>query len=168
MKFITTAAAAMMLMAPSVFANGYLGGQFNYVDAETGSGGVRLPGVSFLTGYQYNDYLGLEARIGVGVGDDSNTANGTKVEYELDYYYGGYLVGTVPLTESFDLYALAGYAKAEATVKANGTSVKGDDSKFSYGGGLKWNANRNWTFSAEYLMLVEDMDSVNVGITYRF
>lgn len=168
MKSVSAIAAALVLLAPSAFANGYLGGQFNYLDGDTGAGGVRLPAVTLLTGYQYNDYIGLEARVGFGVGDDSVTSNGTKVEYELDYYYGGYLVGTFPLAKRFDIYALAGYAKAEAKVRSNGNDIKGDDSKFSYGAGLKWNANRNWTFSAEYLMLVEDLDSVNVGITYRF
>ncbi|MBY5993325.1 porin family protein [Ferrimonas balearica] len=172
-RTLLTLALGTALLAGPASANldqgsPYFGGQLNYLDGDTGLGTVNPIGLTLLGGYQFNPYLGLEARLGFGVSDDSITFMETDIDLELDHYYAGYLVGTLPISDWVSVYGLLGFADAELTASALGQSESASENDFSYGLGLKLGGTENAAFTLEYVSLVEDLDSLNLGFTYRF
>ncbi|MBY6019574.1 porin family protein [Ferrimonas balearica] len=171
-SLIALALGAAMISVPAA-ANldqgyGYIGGQLNYFDLDTGLGSVNPMALTFLGGYQFNPYLALEGRIGVGVTDDDLTIWDETVSVEVDHYYAGYLVGTLPLTDWVSVYGLLGYAETKISASSGGNSADESDNDLSYGLGLKMNASENAGFTLEYIELYDDVSSLNLGFTYQF
>jgi len=109
-------------------------------------------------------FLGIEARAGFGVDDD--TING--VDVSVDNFYGGY--GTFNLANESPItpYAVLGFTRVEAEVG----SVKDDDSDVSYGLGANMEFAPNLSGNLEYMRYYDDdnveLDGIGVGLQFNF
>ena len=137
--------------------------------------------VLFLAGYKYNQYLGLEARYTMNVGDlDYDGDDAAEMEDGDMSNIGIYVKGMYPVTEALDVYALLGYG--QVTID---TELTGDlsESGFQWGLGASYAVTENIGVFADYTRLYDDtgfdglldvegvdiaVDSINVGMTYTF
>ena len=124
-------------------------------------------GFNLKAGYNYNEYIGIEAKyIYTPWGDKDKTLK----------HYGIYLKPTYPINENLDIYALLGYGKTEC-------ETINDSQK-----GFAWGAGAEYTFKkkvegkkdglgvyVEYLRPLKKtgnknitIDMVNAGVTYNF
>ncbi|SHO81460.1 putative outer membrane protein A [hydrothermal vent metagenome] len=76
-------------------------------------------------GYDYNEYIGLEARVLTSQIEDE----GAKIKS----HYGVFLKPQYHITDDINVYGLLGYANTEV-----GDTIKIDDSGFSWGVGLEY------------------------------
>ena len=158
----------------------YLGGGFTYSKAECEcapiylSNGVRNPkftantkGVNLKAGYDFNEYIGIEAKyLYTPWGDEDRTLK----------HYGLYLKPSYPITESLDIYALLGYGKTECE------SLKDSQKGFGWGVGASYNFGKRVAGKkeglgvyVEYLRPLKKtgnkkitIDTVNAGLQYNF
>jgi len=139
------------------------------------TGGVLLRG-----GYDFNKYLGLEARAMV----TSYKSNGGKIKH-----VGAFVKPMYPVTDTINLYALGGLAKTTTTGSMRRTDVTG----LAFGGGLEYDFSddkkkdakydrefdgqadqeKGFGVFADYERLYyksgsPDLDAVSVGLTYDF
>ena len=138
--------------------------------------------VLFLAGYKYNQYLGLEARYTMNVGDlDYDGDDAAEMEDGDMSNIGIYVKGMYPVMEALDVYALLGYG--QVTID---TELTGDlsESGFQWGLGASYAVTENIGVFADYTRLYDDegfdgdidgvpgvdvmVDSINVGVTYTF
>jgi hypothetical protein len=108
--------------------------------------GADVGGVTGRLGYRFTRYLGAEGEVTVGVEDDDNA--------ELDNAFGIYGVGTVPLTDSFDVFGRVGYQRVQ--VDGSGAFADVDDDGPGYGAGVNWRFSPNMGVRAEYTRLDAD------------
>ncbi|MBY5922704.1 porin family protein [Ferrimonas balearica] len=169
---MTLALGAALLAGPAAAelnqGHGYFGGQLNYMTFDTGFGDVNPMALTVLGGYQFNPYLALEGRVGIGMTDDNLEMWSNDVSFELDRYFGGYLVATAPLSDWVAIYGMAGFTDAKVSAKIDSQKGSESDSEFSYGAGLKLYGTENAAFTLEYLVMFDDIDTLNLGFTYRF
>ncbi|PLX89577.1 MAG: hypothetical protein C0618_00995 [Desulfuromonas sp.] len=146
----------------------YFGIDYNLTDLEPDRGdALDLDAISGRFGSYLNRNTALEARLGFSAADDKRAG----VEYELDYFVGVYARGILPY-ETVELYGLLGFTRAEVGVSPAGGALDGDDTGFSYGGGLAFKVGPRVAFSVEYLMLIDSSDyelsATSVGCRYHF
>lgn len=137
--------------------------------------------VAIRGGYEFTDWLAIEARYGVGTGDSKDReALGPFTftqKFEVEQYYGVYGRLTLPNSTLFKPYVIAGYTEAELDwrLDMNGTRLDSDsikDDAFSYGVGVNLEFNEHFAVNAEYMRLLDDgdvdVDGLTVGLSYRF
>ena len=146
-------------------------------------------------GYQFNPYLAIEGRywtnVGTGDGDftetvGTQTGSGSGDADDIDAW-GIYVKPTLPVGESFNIYALLGYG--------NVSTAALDDSGFQWGAGASYSISDNLSLFVDYVSLYDDsyndtysivtttpvagtvvyddnidqsVYSVNFGVTYKF
>lgn len=153
-------------------ADMYAGGGVAVLDADE----VTLNAVYGRFGAFFNENISAEARLGLGVGDDSTNYEGFDTKVELDNFYGVYLRGGIPAGEIFYPYAVLGYTKAKASTS---TSVFGEtfsgsdsDSDLSYGVGADFAVTENLKINAEYLSYIDkdelELTGFSVGVAFSF
>ena len=133
-------------------------------------------------GYKFNDYVALEGRYWIGMDDNTWTHYNTlDVTAEIDTW-GIYVKPMYPVTESFDIYALLGYADADYTVKGSGYTLTADAfDGFSWGIGADYSFTESLSVFVDYVSLYDDdfvnnagnnvdftIDTWNFGVTYTF
>ncbi len=131
-------------------------------------------------GYDFNKYLGMEARAIV----TPIKADGGKVQH-----YGAFVKPMYPVTDEVNIYALGGIAKT----KTIGSLRKTDVSGLAFGAGLEYDISKDKKKEAKYNREFDgqadqekgfgifadyerlyyksgspDLDAVSVGITYDF
>ena len=147
---------------------------------KVGAGTDKTAGVMGRIGYDFNQYVGVEAR-----GIRTNwKSNGGKIKH-----LGAFVKPMYPVGNATNLYGLAGIAKT--TTQGNLRRV--DSNSFAWGAGIEYdishdsakNGRYGRTFDghgdqekglgvfADYERLVQksgspDLDTVNVGLTYDF
>ncbi|MDD2399399.1 MAG: porin family protein [Sulfurovum sp.] len=174
--------------APGAF---YVGLGYSYMKAESdpfeyqrydiSEGDITANSLLLLAGYKYNQYLGLEARYTMNVGDpEFDYGSYPSVDLDGDMTNVGiYAKGMYPITEAFDVYALLGYG--QVTID---TDLFGDlsESGFQWGLGASYAVTENIGVFVDYTRLYDDtgfdgyldpetdvtVDSINVGMTYTF
>lgn len=118
-------------------------------------------GAMVKAGYDFNDYVGVEAR-----------ALKTNWEYEgaKIEHYGAFLKPQYSITEEINLYGLLGYANT----KTNQRFVL-DDNGFAFGAGVDYDFGESDAFSlfVDYERLLQksnipDLDAVALGLAYKF
>jgi OOP family OmpA-OmpF porin len=139
------------------------------------TGGVLLRG-----GYDFNKYLGLEARAMV----TSYQSDGGKIQH-----VGAFVKPMYPVTDEVNLYALGGLAKTTTVGSMRKTDVTG----LAFGGGVEYDLSddkkkdakydrefdgqadqeKGFGVFADYERLYyksgsPDLDAVSVGLTYDF
>jgi hypothetical protein len=140
MKFaLATAAAASILAfgaipAAANAAEQWTGwyGTLGYTGTDVTDGGPNLQGVTGRVGWKSNQFWGLEAEGTAGVGKD--TIGG--VQYKQNDAFAGYLTGTLPLQNNFELFARVGYGTTDVKTKPPGGG--GSDESWNYGAGGQW------------------------------
>ena len=129
-------------------------------------------GLTFVGGYDFMKYLGAELRValslaGEGKGQDNLTE------------YGIYLKPQYPILDNLNIYGLLGYSAINMSDPASKTSYNdnpfdGDNSGFSFGGGLNYGVTSNisvFTDVVNYLRNFGGTNSTwgaNLGVRYNF
>jgi len=166
----------------------YVGGQIGAAKLkETESGfseSFDFTTLSAVAGYSFNQYLAAEIRLGTGIRDESFSEGGFSEKFKISQQNLLLVKGTVPVSEAFSLYGLAGFGsvKFKYEEREPGFSYSETDTVdgFSWGVGAAFNITSNWSASLEYLQLPEETfregpftlkfktSSVNLGVNYRF
>ncbi|HEY9189630.1 MAG TPA: porin family protein [Sulfurovum sp.] len=142
----------------------YVGAGYSWINADYDSHGEHDGDeVLLLAGYNFNPYIGLEARY----------AGFTDVMEN----YGIYVKPQYPITDAAKVYALLGYG--ETTHEHGAVEHSGDG--FQWGLGASYAMTENIGVFVDYTNLYDDsynegsvnagdvtVDSVNVGVTYTF
>ncbi len=145
--------------------------------------------VMLQAGYKFNQYIAVEGRYWLTVGDPDFTWNDGD-----DYYYeeseldawGIYVKPMYPVTDAFDVYALLGYAQSKLSAYDD-DYVAVDDGAFSWGLGAAYSFTDNLSVFVDYVVLYDDgviptsrgasspdraadikIDTWNFGVTYKF
>ncbi|KAF0804751.1 hypothetical protein A6D6_02785 [Alcanivorax xiamenensis] len=179
-KFATAVAVTFSLTAGGAYAAGpFIGGnytQMQYDNEEYDSDTLKIDSAVFRAGYEFNDYLGMEIRGGLGFDEDSRGI----VDFEMDNMYGAYVKLSAPLAESVHPYIIGGYTKMKGTVKAEGTlagvNYQVDDSRRfedqSYGAGIDVNLTDTLGMNLEYMRYFdkdeEEISGISVGLRSAF
>ncbi len=133
-------------------------------------------------GYKFNDYIAVEGRYWIGMDDTSwNHVDHGELTNEIDTW-GIYVKPMYPVTDSFDIYALLGYADADYTVSGSGYTLSSDAfDGFSWGIGADYSFTDSVSVFVDYVSLYDDefvnnagnnvdftIDTWNFGVTYTF
>lgn len=184
--------SVLALVAGSILFSSAASAEDNYVSvglssmnySEDGFDELGLDDYTPLTldlavGQQVNKNLGVEFRLGFGMGDESQSGSLSGVpldaSFELNNYWGVYVVPALPVSESSSLYAALGFASVEATVEAenrlNGASVSsdGEESGLSWGLGYRHDFGKNG-FQLEFgsVVVSDDFDLTGLSAKYFF
>jgi len=146
--------------------------------------------ILFQAGYQFNEYIAIEGRYWLGVGDATwSISNLPGIDDSGDYSsWGIYVKPMYPVTDSFNVYALLGYAST--SLDADGRrDFYWDTDDFSWGLGAELGVTDNVFVFADYVNLgypdsfdYTDPDgnkfndtyvdgnlyTFNIGVTYKF
>lgn len=152
--------------APGIYVGaGYTGAEVDF----NGLSGSADTGVLFVRGgYQVNQNVAFEARLGTGV--DDGHVEGAKVE--VDDMYGAYLKAGLPLQMGFYPYVLLGATHGKVKVSGHGFSESDTSSDISYGIGIDYWFSDQVSAGLEYANFY-DKDGVEVsgwtlGLNYKF
>ncbi len=127
MKLKLALAAASMLVAPAFMtaqaqtSGVYVSGGYTQFN---GDGGADLGAITGRVGVNLTPNFAVEGEGSIGVKEDSGT--------ELDSEVGAFVVGKLPISPSFDVFARVGASRIE-------TSPFGDESGLAYGAGGTFN-----------------------------
>jgi len=141
-------------------------------------------------GYEWNQYLGVEARI-LGTFMGADPLGGQELQYG-----GVFAKPMFPLGDDFNIYGLVGYGWTKTSTGGNGNLQTVDEGGLSAGIGLEYdlssksddkeeyveysrtfdgqaNQENGWGIFIDYQRLliksgVPDMDVVSIGFTYDF
>lgn len=159
----------------------YLGLGYSYMewdgDHELGTEEITGDALTVLAGYNFNKYLAVEGRYSVTVGDlDSNIAGDIDMDMSNIALY---LKPMYPMGE-ITLYGLLGYGEVTLDATDEGWE-KYSESGFQWGIGASYAFNDNVSLFVDYTSLYADegfdgahegydveVDSINVGVTYKF
>lgn len=186
--------ALLMLTAPvSSFASssGNLAGSYLGLDGtqwnlDDGDIDAEAKTVRVRAGYNFGKYLAIESHLTVGGSDTLNIPAGAfdsaayKLKTELDYLYGAYLKGKLPIYADTRLYGLVGVTHIAATQSLalqDGygvlAEVSASDTNPAVGLGIELDFTPHVSFVADVMRHTigasdYDLDTYQAGITYRF
>lgn len=133
-----TAAASLFALpafaqsTPSPTYYGTLGyTQLDHSDGDLGA-------VTGRVGAKFNPYIGVEGEASIGVRDDDFTVAGVDGQIEHEYDAAAYVVGTLPLTPNFDVFARAGYGTTSIKAELAGFEDQVDGESWNYGLGANY------------------------------
>ena len=104
-------------------------------------------------GYNFSEYLGVEAEGSFGVSGTSETAFGQEVDIDTNWDFGAYLISRWGVTDNFDIFLRGGYSVVEIEASAGGISDSENFDGFAVGGGVQY----NW----------DGQNGVRLGYTYN-
>ena len=176
----------------------YIGVGYGYFDQNMDNNGItgvnvetETDNVLLQAGYQFNEYIAVEGRYWIGVGDATYSSNQNAFSGDVsgDYSsWGIYVKPMYPVTDAFNIYALLGYASTSLDADQNGANWDWDTDEFSWGLGAEYGITENVFIFADYVNLgypdsvdwtingvpysdvaVDgDLYTFNVGLTYKF
>ncbi|MCG9575068.1 porin family protein [Vibrio tubiashii] len=185
-KVLSVAAVALALSATAVQAHegyyagaGYQAADFKLKDLDRKFAAHTL---NLNVGYDFNEYLAVEGRIGVPMSSEKQSWNKDSIEGKPTTSYAVFGKGTLPLTDMFSVYALAGYGKSGYKFDANLPSLeakgdaKFDKASLQYAAGVEVNFTQNIAMTAEYGVYGSgknydakyDIKGFNLGLKYKF
>ncbi len=137
-KILLAAAAVSVIAAPAVAQDitpswyGTLGySQLDHSDGDLGA-------ITGRVGAKFNPWFGVEGEGSVGVRNDDFTVAGVPVTLKHKYDLAAYGVGTIPVSENFELFGRVGYGTTEIEATAAGASARGDGESWNYGVGANY------------------------------
>ncbi|MCV0415648.1 MAG: porin family protein [Brevundimonas sp.] len=140
MRNILLAAAAVSVIAAPAFAQTMQGptyyGTLGYSQLDHSDG--DLGAVTGRVGAKFNPYLGVEGEASIGVKDDDFTFAGVDGKIEHDYDAAAYVVGTLPVTPNFELFARGGYGTTKIKTELAGFDGEVDGESWNYGAGANY------------------------------
>ena len=179
---LITAAATLGLfgLAPSAVAEGFyidggylaLTGDIDEEDLEEIEVTLGLLGGHY--GYDYSDYLGVEAELFFGAQNDSGTISGVDYELSTTVLAGVYAKAQLPIGDRFKVHARAGYVGATSEVSLPGTGLDNEEETefdFAYGLGATFDFTDKTYIRADPTRYGSDdggFDGLFVGIGHRF
>lgn len=140
MRNILLAAAAVSVIAAPAFAQTMQGptyyGTLGYSQLDHSDG--DLGAVTGRVGAKFNPYLGVEGEASIGVKDDDFTFAGVDGKIEHDYDAAAYVVGALPVTPNFELFARGGYGTTKIKTELAGFDGEVDGESWNYGAGANY------------------------------
>lgn len=191
-KVLSVAAVALALSATAAQAHEglYVGGSYQAANFKTdvaGTDKAKAHMFNLVTGYDFNQYLAVEGRIGVPVSSEKYSENTNSIKGKPTTSYALFAKGTFPINDMFSVYGLAGYGKSGYKVDYNleeklggKGSVKVEKGSLQYAAGVEVNFTQNIAMTAEYGMYGYGKEKVgskeakydnkgfNLGIKYKF
>jgi len=188
-KVLSVAAVALALSATAVQAHEglYVGGSYQAANFKTDVAGVdkaKAHTFNLVTGYDFNQYLAVEGRLGVPVSSEKHSLNTNSIKGKPTTSYALFAKGTFPINDMFSVYGLAGYGKSGYKVDYNFSGTKGSEKaekgSLQYAAGVEVNFTQNIAMTAEYGMYGYgkekigsenakwDIKGFNLGIKYKF
>lgn len=156
----------------------YLGLGYSYMNmnaSETPEVDVTGNSVLLLAGYNFNQYIGLEGRYTMNVGD-LTIDDGVTEDVSDDMTNAAiYVKGMYPVADTFNVYALLGYGE---TTYDNG--IEYSEAGFQWGLGANVEVMDNVGVFVDYTRMYDDtgfdtltvtdvvVDAISVGVTYTF
>lgn len=142
-------------------------GTFELNDKSASPQVIRLRG-----GTDINEYLGVEAHLGLPMGSDTIEDSSTlSFDVNVHDYYSVFLKAGL-LQESIALYVLGGMTTGVIDVKSSNPSVspsdRGSISRASFGAGVDLHFSKSWAVSADYIDYFEGYTAVSVGLKKNF
>lgn len=133
-------------------------------------------GVTLRAGYDFNQYVGVEARY-IGTFWDADELAGQELTH-----IGLYVKPMMPINEQLNIYGLVGYGMTQTSTKTSGNLAEVDDNGFAAGIGLEYDVDTQdaegalesgWGLFVDYQRLliksdVPDMDVISGGVTFDF
>jgi opacity protein-like surface antigen len=170
----------------------YLGALYNAQDISSDDREFNTAGI--ITGYQYNKYFALEARLNTGVSGYStsltfNQASDINYKEDIDSQASLSIKLSYPIDKSINLYVLAGYTTTKIKMNrsmiitdSNGAVIFPYDFKTTYSGssygvGLNYQLNERFNLFIDYQVLPDfdpvsnyskNWKSTNIGVNYSF
>lgn len=173
----------------------YLGALYNSQKISL-YGSREFKSVGATAGYKINEIFSLETRLHTGTSGysfDLSSFGSEGMKYKQEIEYQGHLLvkASYSITEAFKVYGLAGYTKTktEITTSLSHTDLSGNTNVtypyqysenidgFSYGVGLDYQINNQFSVFVDYLILSDfdiyqnssgSWNSLNLGINYSF
>lgn len=179
-KIISLAACAVSIAltaghvsAEQVSEGFYVGAAYSALTySENGFEDADLGALFARGGYQVNEYVAAEVRLGDGVQDDTISYLGYDIKVKLKEYYGVYLKAGIPTGVGLYPYAVIGgtHLKLEASVA--GYTASDTSSDVSYGVGVDYWFNPQISAGLEYMKLYDkdgtELSGVSLGLNYKF
>lgn len=181
-KLVSACAASLFAIAAASHASAdqlgegfYVGGGYSAVTySESGFPDADLGALFIRGGYQINDYLAAEVRLGDGVQDDSVNYFGYDVKLKLKDFYGIYLKAGIPTEMGLYPYVIIGdtHMKGELSVSGFSGVASSDGSDVSYGVGVDYWINKNVSAGLEYMNFYDkdgiELSGFTLGLNYKF
>jgi|GEM_PF-1755993 len=204
-KVLSVAAVALALSATAAQAHEglYVGGNFqmgnfnleapsdinaNLKDAIGGKYSAAT--LNLVAGYDFNQYFAVEGRVGIPSSSETSSYGGlVTLEGKPKTSYALFGKGTLPITEMFSVYALAGVGASPyqvdlsyniPTVGSGKETVNFDGVSLQYAAGVEVNFTQSIAMTAEYGMYgygkkdiagkeaKYDTTGFNIGLKYKF
>ncbi|WP_168171512.1 porin family protein [Lacimicrobium sp. SS2-24] len=192
--FATMACTQLFSVSAAENNNWYMGGLYSAQDLSKISNDDRdFSTLGIIAGYQYNEYFFTEARYSKGVsGAGFNVSEQFDYSADINYQLSVLIKAAYPVTDTFNLYAIAGYAKTDIDqvgttpvftpetleiIDSEKFEVTSSISGFTYGFGLSYELNNKFNIFADYQVLPDlesvpfgsdNCNSINVGFSYAF
>lgn len=120
--------------------------------------------------YMLTENFGVEAGY-VELGAPEDNVQGIPIEIDTSGF-NAYLVGSIPVSDTFDLFAKAGVISWDTEISTDGFSISDDGSDLAYGVGAAFNVTDSLSFRGEWESFdISDTDALwmlSVGITIGF
>jgi opacity protein-like surface antigen len=140
--------------------------------------------LSALAGYQFTPYIAAEVRLGTGVKDESYRELDYSEKLSVDLQSMLLLKGIVPVTDTFSLYGLAGYASTKFKYQERETGFSYSETEtingVAWGVGAGFRITPRLTATLEYLQLPDEKfydgpynfklktNNLTLGVNYQF
>lgn len=180
--YLTLACSSLLFNHPAIaqpYGDYYAGAQYaqgDYNDDRV-SANFEPSMVVGRFGKLFNPYVAVEARLGLGLDEDTQFIPelGEDGKLELNALIGIYLTGHLNLTASSSLYAIVGSSRIEAEASAPAfpaASSTETESDLSYGVGANIGILNNVALNIEYMQYLDedhfDLSAAAVGVLVRF
>ncbi|MCF6243462.1 MAG: porin family protein [Sulfurovum sp.] len=134
----------------------------------------RTGDISLALGYDWNEYIGLEARYMVSIAKEDIVDRSS---------WGIYVKPQYPITEDFKIYGLIGIGGFDASGTNHfGQNISADDVSLQWGLGVSYQVYENISLYIDYIQVASDVsatafvnknvdvssDAINIGISYHF
>lgn len=128
--------AAVAQTAPATQWNPTYYGTLGYSQLDHSDG--DLGAVTGRLGAKFNPYIGVEGEVSFGVKDDDFSIAGVDGSIKHEYDAAAYVVGTLPVTDQFELFARGGYGTSKIKGELGGISREVDGASWNYGAGANF------------------------------
>lgn len=163
-------AAAMGAQAQGLYA------ELGYTNLKATAEGfsVKPEGLRLIVGYDINEFLAAEGMVGLGISKGRKFHQNNTVTAELDHSVGVFLRPRFNLTDDFEVFGRAGWARSKMSASATKTGLSGSQSgtDFAYGVGVSLRINPTWSLNADYMNYFSRgglrVNGYTVGVGMRF
>ena len=168
-KFISAVALSLVAVGAAHAEGLYAGALLTRTTVSVdGLGDTNPTAIGATLGMSINKNFAIEARLGVGLTDDSLLGANIKV----DNFAGFYGKGILPLSDKASVYGLLGYTQGKLKVSGPLGADTGSDSDVSYGIGADFAISGNTSVGIEWARLFKGddykVDGLTLGVSFKF